>query len=155
MATCSNESSPKENRNYLTLDKLLKEVAEPVVRKKFDIEFHPAVLQKTLTKESVKIKKFTNGKQRNILFPQRVQVPVCSSDFDLTLMILLIKKLTSIEISEHLPVPIITSPGADLSRIKYYRNKLAHSNGRLPNIEFEQQWVEVCEMYERGKVVQF
>ncbi|CAC5371904.1 unnamed protein product [Mytilus coruscus] len=150
MATCSKNPRPtcsEENQNYVTLDKLMKEVAEPVVRKRFDKEFDPAVLQATLKKESVKIKKHTNRKQWNILFPPQDQKPVCSSDFDLTLMILLIRNLTPIQISDILPVPNDTSQGADISRIKYYRNELAHCNGKISDIEFEQQWVEICQVY--------
>ncbi|XP_076116412.1 uncharacterized protein LOC143083902 [Mytilus galloprovincialis] len=139
--TCSNE-----NQNYVTLDKLLKEVAEPVVRKRFDIQFHPAMLQKTLNKESSKINKISQiNRKRNILFPPRDQKPVCSSDFDLTLMILLIRNLTQIQISDILPLPSDTLQGADLSRIKFYRNELAHCNGKISDIAFEQQWVEICQ----------
>ncbi|XP_071123582.1 uncharacterized protein [Mytilus edulis] len=148
MATCSKDPRPtcsKENQNYVTLDKLLKEVSEPVVRKRFDKEFDPAVLQATLNKESVKIKKHTNRRQWNILFPPRDQKPVCSSDFDLTLMILLIRNLTPIQISDILPVPNDTNQGADLSRIKDCRNKLAHCNGSISDIEFETQWMEVSQ----------
>lgn len=73
MATGSNELHPRENQNYVTLDKLLKEVAEPVIRKRFDKEFHPAVLQKSLDRESSKIKKISqiNRKQWDKLFPPR------------------------------------------------------------------------------------
>ncbi|XP_071123576.1 uncharacterized protein [Mytilus edulis] len=148
MATCSKKprlTCSNENQNYATLDKLLKEVAEPVVRELFDIEFHPAVLQKSLNRESSKIKKISQvtRKQWDKLFPTRDQKPVCSSDFDLALMILLIRNLTSIQISDILPVPNDTSQGADISRIKYYRNELAHCNGKISDIEFEEQWVEI------------
>ncbi|VDI49212.1 Hypothetical predicted protein [Mytilus galloprovincialis] len=147
MATCSNEPCPRENQNYVTLDRLLKQVAEPVVRKRFDIEFHPTVLQKTLNRESSKIKNISqiNRKQLDTLFPPRDRTPVCSSDFDLTLMILLIRNLTQIQISDICSVPNDTSQGADISRIKYYRNVLAHCNGNISDVEFEKQWVEICQ----------
>ncbi|XP_063398897.1 uncharacterized protein LOC134683518 [Mytilus trossulus] len=146
MATCSNKPRPtclKEKQNYTTLDRLLKDVAEPVVRKRFDKEFDPTALQKTLNRESLILKKLVNRKQWNILFPPRGQKPVCSSDFDLTLMILLIGNLTPIQIADRLPVPIDISTGADISRIKYYRNELAHCNGKISDIEFEQKWMEI------------
>ncbi|CAG2219889.1 SRO7_77 [Mytilus edulis] len=60
-------------------------------------------------------------------------------------MILLIRNLTPIQVSDILPVPNDTSQGADISRIKYYRNELAHCNGKISDIEFEQQWVEICQ----------
>ncbi|CAC5368888.1 unnamed protein product [Mytilus coruscus] len=140
MATYSNKPRPtcsKENQNYVTLDKLLKEVAEPVVRKRFDLEIHPAVLQKTLNRESSKIKNISqiNRKQWNILFQPR------SKDF----YYIFDGKTTMDLISDTLPVPIDKSPGADISRIKYYRNELAHCNGKISDIEFEQQWVEICQ----------
>ncbi|CAG2219888.1 unnamed protein product [Mytilus edulis] len=74
MATCSNKPRPtclKEQQNYTTLDRLLKDVAEPVVRKRFDKEFDPTALQKTLNRESFILKKLVNRKQWNILFPPR------------------------------------------------------------------------------------
>ncbi|CAG2204181.1 unnamed protein product [Mytilus edulis] len=152
MATCSNEPRPTcliENQNYGTLDGLLKYVAEPVVRKRFDKEFDPTALQKTLNREALKLKKLVNKNKGNIIsttsccFVILDQKPVCSSDFDLTLMVLLIRNFTPIQISDILPVPIDISTGADISRLKYYRNELAHCNGKISDIEFEQQWVEI------------
>ncbi|VDI29237.1 Hypothetical predicted protein [Mytilus galloprovincialis] len=49
------------------------------------------------------------------------------------------------EISDILPVSIDISPGADISRIKHYRNVLAHCNGNISDVEFEKQWLEICQ----------
>lgn len=64
--------------NYLRLIYLLETVAEPVVRKIFDREFHPQQLRKTLDQNKRKIvdilrnKKHLNRGEYNLLFPSRV-----------------------------------------------------------------------------------
>lgn len=70
-----------------------------------------------------------------------------SSTFDITLMICLIRNLTSVQISDTLPLPVDTTLGADLSRIKYYRNQIAHcDDGILDDLPFHTYWDDICQV---------
>lgn len=71
---------------------------------------------------------------------------VSSNNFDLTLMILLIKKLTDIEIGDNLPHLSLNNIGAHLSTIKYYRNQAAHSDGILEDDDFEIWWNNISKV---------
>lgn len=71
---------------------------------------------------------------------------VRSEDFDTTLIVCLLRNMAPHEIApvtgwDKLPHPGDTSKGADLARIKWYRNKLAHDGeGRLSPADFSQYW---------------
>ena len=68
-----------------------------------------------------------------------------SKDFDITLMICLLRNLIPINIMDNrLPSATDTSLGADLSRIKYYRNFIVHCNDALvADTDFESYWNDV------------
>lgn len=68
-----------------------------------------------------------------------------SSEFyDLTLMICLMKHLTDIEVCDILPFHGDQSKGADLSRLRYYRNNIMHSDdGTLSYSTFNEWWQEI------------
>ncbi|CAG2237659.1 unnamed protein product [Mytilus edulis] len=71
---------------------------------------------------------------------------VTSKKFDLTLMICLIRHLTPIQIVDILPLKADVSEGADLSRLKYYRNMFAHQDAwTLTNNDFETYWNDICQ----------
>ncbi|CAG2206979.1 ANK [Mytilus edulis] len=73
-----------------------------------------------------------------------------SSTFDLTLMISLIRHLTPIPVGDILPLTTDISEGADLSRLKYYRNKISHSDtGTLSETDFHQWWTDISEAIQR------
>jgi hypothetical protein len=56
-------------------------------------------------------------------------------------MIVLIRHLTPIPISDVIPHSTDVSEGADLSRIKYYRNQVAHNDsGTLTDIQYQEWW---------------
>lgn len=64
-----------------------------------------------------------------------------SNDYDITLMTLLLKHLANISISDVLPFNEDYRKGAAVSRIKYYRNQIFHSNtGILTEEEFHTIW---------------
>lgn len=64
-----------------------------------------------------------------------------SNDYDITLMTLLLKHLANISISDVLPFSEDYRKGAAVSRIKYYRNQIFHSNtGILTEEEFHTIW---------------
>lgn len=68
-----------------------------------------------------------------------------SRTFDITLMILLIKNLTPIKISDVLPYPTHTNLGAHLSRIKFYRNMISHSeHGTIGKTYFAECWENIA-----------
>ncbi|CAC5423968.1 unnamed protein product [Mytilus coruscus] len=122
-----------EEENYVRLALLLKGVTPRAVRSYFDREFPPTSLPSTLSTShntllDLKVKRIINQAQWNLLIP-RNGVPD-SKTFDVTLMICLIRNLTSISPPingfDSLPLPGETTPGSDLARIKCYRNKLAH-----------------------------
>jgi hypothetical protein len=68
-----------------------------------------------------------------------------SKDFDITLMICLLRNLIPIDIMDNrLPSATDTSLRADLSRIKYYRNLIVHYNDALvDDTDFESYWNDV------------
>lgn len=68
-----------------------------------------------------------------------------SKNFDITLIITLLRNLTNINPPhggfESLPSDIETKPGADLARIKHYRNYIAHlSDGKVGTADFNTAW---------------
>ena len=68
-----------------------------------------------------------------------------SKDFDITLMICLLRNLIPIDIMDKLPSATDTSLGADLSRIKYYRNIIVHQcdDALIDDADFESYWNDV------------
>lgn len=59
-------------------------------------------------------------------------------------MICLIRNLTPISVGDILPHPTNVSEGADLSRLKFYRNKIAHfEDGKLTDTELNNFWTEI------------
>ncbi|CAG2255519.1 unnamed protein product [Mytilus edulis] len=71
-----------------------------------------------------------------------------SKTFDVTLMICLIRNLTSISHPingfDSLPLPGESTPGSDLARIKYYRNKLAHHDSNtIDSAYFNTAWGDI------------
>lgn len=83
--------------------------------------------------------------KRNLTFTEAT--PVSSEEFDVTLMACLIRNLSTISIQDHLPSKSDISPGADISRIKYFRNVNAHSDdGKMTTKEFEEVWDDISEV---------
>ncbi|XP_076087737.1 uncharacterized protein LOC143058158 [Mytilus galloprovincialis] len=75
---------------------------------------------------------------------------VTSTKFDLTLMICLIRHLTPIQVGDILPLKSDVSEGADLSRLKYYRNMFAHRDAwKLTSKDFETYWFDICQAIQR------
>ncbi|CAG2226143.1 unnamed protein product [Mytilus edulis] len=140
--------------NFLRIANLLLLIATPAVREKFNEEFHPARLETVLKEnrfphlDSLKQKNVINPIQWDLLFP--VSGNTSSEDFDLTLMICLINNFTNISVSDKLPFDGDISSGADLSRLKYYRNKIMHSNcSTLTDRTFNKWWEEISEVVSR------
>ncbi|CAG2191595.1 unnamed protein product [Mytilus edulis] len=140
-----------EEENYVRLALLLKGVTPRAVRTYFDREFPPTYLPSTLntnynTLWDLKLKRIINQAQWNLLIP-RNGVPD-SKTFDVTLMVCLIRNLTSISSPingfDSLPLPGETTPGSDLARIKFYRNKLAHHDSNTIDANyFHTAWTDI------------
>ncbi|XP_052074464.1 uncharacterized protein LOC127712207 isoform X1 [Mytilus californianus] len=138
----------KENdheNNHLRIANLVFKIAPPAVRVYFDKQFNPGGLQAVLnqnrfkTLNSLKSKRIINQTQWDLLFPS---VGAASSlTFDLTLMICLLRNLANIKVEDKLPADSDDNIEADLTRIKYYRNKIAHSDHKtMTEEEFNIQW---------------
>lgn len=74
-------------------------------------------------------------------------IGIMSSDnFDITLMTCLLRNITTIVPPcngfDKLPLATEVSDGADLARIKYYRNNMAHvMKDELSNEDFNRMWI--------------
>ena len=68
-----------------------------------------------------------------------------STTFDLTLMIVLIRNLTPIGISDVVPISSDVTEGADLSRLKYYRNQVVH-NETLTDNQVHERWNDIAQV---------
>jgi hypothetical protein len=63
-------------------------------------------------------------------------------------MIVLIRNLTPIPISDVIPHSSDVSQGADLSRIKYYRNQVAHNDsGTLTDRQYQEWWNDITQVF--------
>ncbi|CAC5419737.1 unnamed protein product [Mytilus coruscus] len=142
-------SLSEKEENFVRMSLLLTGISPRAVRVLFDYEFAPICLDATLKKEFNKLKdlhkkRVINQSQWNLLTPRLPDVPD-SKKFDVTLMILLLRHLTTLAPPnseyESLPASSETSPAADLARIKYYRNFLAHlDDGKIDSTEFSTGW---------------
>lgn len=66
-------------------------------------------------------------------------------------MVCLIRNLTSIILQingfDSLPLPVETSPGFDLARIKFYRNELAHHDSNTTDTSyFNTAWNDISDV---------
>ncbi|XP_062595682.1 E3 ubiquitin-protein ligase DZIP3-like, partial [Saccostrea cucullata] len=153
----------KEERNFLILDVLIKYVAQPAVKKRFDAIIPPADLS-TVLSSNVRViqnlisKKVINVYQQKVLqrvsgfnIPTTMMVPTpkttatSSADFDITLMICLLRNLKLVQEPitgwDRLPPDSDNSLGANLTRIKVYRNILSHpSKSRVNETSFNKIW---------------
>ncbi|CAC5358585.1 unnamed protein product [Mytilus coruscus] len=79
-----------------------------------------------------------------------MNVPITSEDFDIRLMMVLMKNLADFDISEKLPLEVDTCEVADLSRIKFIRNKLEQNiDKQTSDEEFEDNWKQLTEAVTR------
>lgn len=136
-----------EEKYFLRLTYLIMRVAHPVVRIKFDEEFHPSRLQEELVTMKMQIyqdlqrkgKKHISKTQWNQLYPR--EGPVTSRNFDIRLLLTLIRNRTKIIIGDELPLPLHKDVGDDLTRINYYRKTLMQNmNGKMSKHEFDDSW---------------
>ncbi|XP_052085386.1 uncharacterized protein LOC127723024 [Mytilus californianus] len=137
-------SLAQDDINFLRLAGLLIKIAPRAVRRRFDYEFHPGQLQQFLSKNRRKIDDLTYKKriitlaQYDLLYP-RGSSGVSSDMFDISLMVCLLRNFTDVNIQDSLPLESIHTTDADISRIKFYRNYIVHSDsGKVPENTFSE-----------------
>ncbi|CAG2234034.1 unnamed protein product [Mytilus edulis] len=144
-------SVAQEDINFLRLAGLLIKIAPHAVRRKFDYEFHPTQLQNFLSQNQHTIHELTY-KKRVITLPQyellysKGSTGVSSDMFDVTLMVCLLRHFIDLDIQNSLPLDTNLTMGADISRIRFYRNYIVHSDsGKVTGNKFSEIWICVAE----------
>ncbi|CAG2198266.1 unnamed protein product [Mytilus edulis] len=127
-----------EESNFLRFYFLNLKIASKAVRAYFDLVHPPAGLANELANSSTTLRglRFISQLQLKILYPSPAS-NVRSDDFDTTLIVCLLRNMRPRETApvtgwDNLPIPGDTSTSADIARVKWYRNKLAHTeDGKL------------------------
>ncbi|XP_071177408.1 uncharacterized protein [Mytilus edulis] len=143
-------SLSEEESFFLRFYYLNLKVATKAVRVYFNSVHPPAGLANELANSSATLKglRFITSPQMLTLYPSPAS-NVRSDDFDTTLIVCLLRNMaprerTPITGWDNLPHPGDTSTGADLARVKWYRNILAHhDDGKLTPTEFSMGWGEL------------
>ncbi|CAC5408762.1 unnamed protein product [Mytilus coruscus] len=138
----------RDEVKFLRIVHLLFSVACPVVRMAFNHEIQPNQLRKTLDKNKTLLEKLyrrtdkiINDFQWNLLFKGDT---VISEDFDITLMVYLLRTLANISIGDIYPSSFNTSINAMLTRIRYIRNQVIQNvEGQLSEDQFNQYWDDI------------
>lgn len=141
----------KEDANYLRIVNILLTKALPAIRNIFDVEIHPTKLYAEIHKNMPKLNYLRS--QRDINLRQwdllmKGKEDVSSKHFDLRLLICMLRNIgPKLKVIDELPLTINTSLEANLSRIKFYRNEIAHSHdhGRLSDKKFNTIWTSLCQ----------
>ncbi|VDI11002.1 Hypothetical predicted protein [Mytilus galloprovincialis] len=136
-----------EESNFLRFYFLNLKIASKAVRAYFDLVHPPAGLANELANSSATLRglRFISQLQLKILYPSPAS-NVRSDDFDTTLIVCLLRNMRPRETApvtgwDNLPIPGDTSTSADIARVKWYRNKLAHTeDGKLSPSDFSQYW---------------
>ncbi|CAC5412566.1 unnamed protein product [Mytilus coruscus] len=145
---------PVEEENYIRMSLLLTGISPRAVRVLFNREFSPQCLYSSLKKEYTKLNELKrlhriSLKQWDLLFPPSRGVPD-SKTFDITLMITLLRNLTRMIPPmggfDCLPTATETTLCADLARIKFYRNRLAHlDDAKIDHDSFITYWKDATD----------
>ncbi|XP_062605994.1 ankyrin repeat domain-containing protein 50-like [Saccostrea cucullata] len=144
--------SPEET-NFLRFVNLVLKRAPKAVRVYFDTVHPPCNLATDLASErptltNLRARKIINQVQWNTLFGVN---QLLSIHFDVTLLICLLRNMSPSTPApaggfDVLPNSSDVSTGADLARMKYYRNKVAHSaDARMVTNELNTSWADIEE----------
>ncbi|CAC5419256.1 unnamed protein product [Mytilus coruscus] len=138
-----------EESNFLIFYYLNLKIASNAVRVYFDSIHPPAGLAGELgnnsTSSTLKRLRFITKQQLNTLYPSPAS-NVKSEHFDTSLIVCLLRNMPQRECApatywDNLPLSTDTSTGADLARVKWYRNKVAHQeDGKLSPTDYSQYW---------------
>ena len=146
-------SSTKETTNYARLCRLLVDIANQVLREKFDAIHSPANLHAVLagnitTLKALRAKKIINPMQWEKLFPA-IPNSVSSHDFDTTLLVVLLRNLCGLIPPvtgwDALPAATDLSCEADIARVKYFRNTVyGHAqSASVDDTAFNDYWRDI------------
>lgn len=158
----------KEDRNFWILNILIQYVAPTAVRKVFDKKIPPNDLANILNSNVKIIQKLVNKEiikthEQDILtripgfqLPSMPSSPnktaTSSADFDITLMICILRCLNIVQPPssgwDNLPPEGNNSLGANLTRIKVYRNRICHtSKTRINDKTFKRMWSTLTQSF--------
>ncbi|XP_068713583.1 NLR family CARD domain-containing protein 4-like [Montipora foliosa] len=150
--------STKEGTNYARLCRLLVDVGTQVLRDTFDKIHFPSNLHVTLktdpaltTLQLLRKKRVLYPSQWDKLYPPATTSPsVSSTNFDITLLSLLLRHICHLSPPastgnwHELPPVSDNSTEANIARIKYYRNNVAHiSQASVSDSEFNGLWHDI------------
>jgi hypothetical protein len=150
-------SSNHLKSNGAKLCRLIIDEGTETVRKYFD-SFHPpgtltTVLNANRTKlDTLHTRRVITDEQKELLFPPAGMPPTTSNKYDITLLFVLLRTIYGLTAPASTgsfkdnPPSTDKSPEADLVRIKYYRNKLAHRNNtELSDVELTTYWSDISD----------
>lgn len=144
---------PEKKKNAMRFFSLVMDLGTEAVRQHFNTLVPPSTLSAHLTSHEVNLRRLINRKvlkkfHENILFPSNTTAK--SSDFDLNLLVCMIRNTTSETAPstgwDNMPDDRDISKGADIARMKYYRNEyLAHTPlQQMSNADFQTACQSVC-----------
>ena len=148
-------ASTKETTNFARLCRLLVDVGSHALRNKFDSIHPPAGLHGVLTKppehsilQSLRKRRILNPTQWDKLYPSSPS-SVSSKDFDVTLLILLLRNICGLIPPttgwDNLAPSADTSAEANIARVKYYRNHVYGnaSQASVDDATFNIYWQDI------------
>ena len=147
--------STKETTNYARLCRLLVDIGSQALRDTFDGIHPPAGLCSVLapgtlthnTLQSLK-NRILNPTQWALLYPA-VSSSVSSKDFDITLLMVLLRNICNLTQPatgwDNLPLSGDTSTEANIARVRFFRNTVyGHATkASVDNVTFNNQWLEI------------
>ena len=158
MASAASALSPstQETTNYARLCRLVVDVGCQALRDTFDRIHPPAGLPGVLasqkcTLQILRRKGILNASQWDTLYPTVHPTSVSSANFDITLLVLLLRNIchlsppTSTGSWDKLPPVSDGTMEANIVRVKYYRNMIyGHvTQASVDNVTFERHWQDI------------
>jgi len=150
----SSFTSSKETTNYARLCRLLVDVGTQVLRETFERKRPPGDLHTVLTTPPVQ-GTLTSLQKKRVLNPTQwgklVSPTVSSNDFDITLLVVLLRNVCSLSPPatswKSPPTTTDLSEAADIVRIRIHRNEVyAHINrASVDDATFNNHWVSIKE----------
>jgi ankyrin repeat protein len=148
-------SSNHLKSNGAKLCRLIIDEGAETMRKYFDSFHPPGTLTTVLNANRAKLgrlKGVITDKQMNLLFPPAGMPPTTSNKYDITLLFVLLRTIYGLTAPASTgsfndnPPSTDKSPEADLVRIKYYRNVLAHRNNtEVSDVELNTYWSDISD----------
>ncbi len=146
-------SSDSLKTNGARLSRLIVEQGGKILRRSLDSVHPSGTLPTVLNANRTILRRLINNQQKNLLFPPAGMPPTTSSDYDITLLSILLRNICG------LTFPVSTGPWhanpdiskeADLARIKYYRNEVCHNKStEVSDADFNFYWSEISGALQR------